>query len=72
MGEILFYMELEDAVLCCQLCGVQLTGMLVFRPLDIPKEEELTMTLAVAHLKDNQNPALKSLISVLGDPKIVL
>lgn len=73
MEEILFYVELEDAVaLLPNYVAYNSTGMLVFRPLDIPKEEELTMTLAVAHLKDNQNPALKSLISVLGDPKIVL
>ena len=73
MEEILFYVELEDAVaLLPNYVAYNSTGMLVFRPLDMPKEEQPTVTLAVAHMKNNQNPALQSLVSVLGDMKIVL
>ncbi len=72
MEEVLFYVEMEDGVaLVPEYVSYHATGMMVFRPLDIPGKD-ITMGLGVARLKTNQNPALDSLISVLGDQSIFL
>ena len=73
MEEVLFLVELEDAVaMVPNYVAHNATGKLVFRPLEVSDGEELTTTLAVERLKSNGNPALNSMVSVLTDKNIAL